>query len=244
MYTIAATFDVNPPGEKAVISREQMWKGLVQKAEYAVPFVPAMDDCQIIERFADGFIREIHLRGTVMRERIVFAPDVQVHFTRIDPADGGWIANIMSEADRGLLLTIGYLMDRFRATRLIPLYYIGVSAALVALGRVNVESTIFVAILIFWSFSQTGGQAGLNTLITQIYPPRMRSTALGWAGGAGRIGGVISPVFGGIAIAQHLSLQLTLACAAIPPLVVAVLVRLLERTEYIRMREAQGGEGQ
>jgi len=141
-------------------------------------------------------------------------------------------------------LTIGYLMDRFRATRLIPLYYIGVSAALVALGRVNVESTIFVAILIFWSFSQTGGQAGLNTLITQIYPPRMRSTALGWAGGAGRIGGVISPVFGGIAIAQHLSLQLTLACAAIPPLVVAVLVRLLERTEYIRMREAQGGEGQ
>ncbi|MDH7799720.1 MULTISPECIES: SRPBCC family protein [unclassified Beijerinckia] len=105
MYTIAATFDVNPPGEPVIISREQMWKGLVQKAEYAVPFVPAMDDCRIIERFEDGFIREIHLRGTVMRERIVFTPNVQVHFQRIDPADGGWIANIMSESEHGLLLT-------------------------------------------------------------------------------------------------------------------------------------------
>ena len=105
MYTIATTFDVNPPGETIVVNRQQMWKGLVQKAEYAVPFVPAMEDCRVLERFDDGFIREIHLRGTVMRERIVFTPDVQVHFTRIDPADGGWIANVMSESDRGLLLT-------------------------------------------------------------------------------------------------------------------------------------------
>lgn len=105
MYTIAATFDVNPPGEAVVVNRQQMWKGLVQKAEYAVPFVPAMEDCRILERFDDGFIREIHLRGTVMRERIVFTPDVQVHFTRTEPADGGWIANVMSESDRGLLLT-------------------------------------------------------------------------------------------------------------------------------------------
>ncbi|MDF2115964.1 SRPBCC family protein [Roseiarcaceae bacterium H3SJ34-1] len=110
MYAIAASFDVNPVGEPVVISREDMWKGLVQKAEYAVPFVPAMDDCRIIERFEDGFIREIHLRGTVMRERIVFTPDVQVHFTRIDPADGGWIANVMSESEHGLQLTFVFAL--------------------------------------------------------------------------------------------------------------------------------------
>ena len=74
---------------------------------------------------------------------------------------------------------------------------------------------------------QAGGQAGLNTLITQVYPPRMRSTALGWAGGAGRIGGVLAPLYGGLAIAQHYSLQLTLGLAALLPFTVAVLISFL-----------------
>lgn len=124
-------------------------------------------------------------------------------------------------------LTIGYLMDRFSATRLIPLYYLGLCAALLGMAYVPFEAQIFIGILIFWSFVQTGGQAGLNTLITQVYPPRMRSTALGWAGGAGRIGGVLAPLYGGFAIAQNFSLQLTLALAAAVPFVVAVLISFL-----------------
>ncbi len=72
MYAISATFEVNPAGEPIRINKSQMWRGLVMKAEYAVPFVPAMDDCRVLERFDDGFTREIRLRGTVMRERIVF----------------------------------------------------------------------------------------------------------------------------------------------------------------------------
>lgn len=131
-------------------------------------------------------------------------------------------------------LTIGYLMDRFRPATLISLYYVGMSASLVALGYVPFEAPLFLAILIAWSFFQSGGQGGINTFITQIYPPSMRSTGLGWAGGAGRIGGVIAPLFGGLAIAQHFSLQLTLALIAIPPLLVAILIFLLDR---LRRRE-------
>lgn len=137
-------------------------------------------------------------------------------------------------------LSIGYLMDRVRATRLIPFYYIGISIALVALGRVDVATWYFTAVLIVWSFMQTGGQAGLNTLVTQVYPPSMRSTALGWSGGAGRIGGVISPIFGGVAIAQNLSLELTLICIAIPPIIVALLVFLLD---YLGIMQKNGAQG-
>ncbi|WP_126173618.1 MFS transporter [Altericroceibacterium xinjiangense] len=125
------------------------------------------------------------------------------------------------------MLSIGYLMDRFSATRVIPVYYLALAAALVAMSWVPFESTLFIAVLIAWNFVQTGGQGGLNTLITQIYPPRMRSTALGWAGGAGRIGGVIAPVYGGFAIAQNFSLQLTLGLAAFLPFCVAVLISFL-----------------
>jgi AAHS family 4-hydroxybenzoate transporter-like MFS transporter len=68
----------------------------------------------------------------------------------------------------------------------------------------------FFLALLFWNFVQTCGQGGLNTLITQVYPPRMRSTALGWAGDAGRVGGIIAPLYGAWAIAQDISLQVNL----------------------------------
>lgn len=110
MYALSASIEVNPPGETVPITPEQMWQGLVQKAEYAVPFVPAMDDCRVLERYADGFLREITLRGTVMRERIVFTPHVQVHFQRVQPEDGGWISNVMSESVHGLLLTFTFAL--------------------------------------------------------------------------------------------------------------------------------------
>ncbi|MXP24961.1 MFS transporter [Altererythrobacter indicus] len=129
-------------------------------------------------------------------------------------------------------LTIGYLMDRFTATNLIPLVYIGLAATMIALAYIPFESPIFIVVMIGWSFLLTGGQAGLNTFITQIYPPRMRSTALGWAGGAGRIGGVLAPLYGGMAIDQSFTLQLTLGLAALVPLAVAALVFLLGRTKY------------
>lgn len=138
------------------------------------------------------------------------------------------------------MLSIGWLMDRFNPTRLIALYYIGLAGALVAMAWVPFEAALFIGVLLFWNFVQTGGQGGLNTMITQVYPPRMRSTALGWAGGAGRVGGVIAPVYGGFAIAQNFSLQLTLGLAALGPLLVAVLVFALGYTAAARRAEPAG----
>ena len=136
------------------------------------------------------------------------------------------------------MLTIGWLMDRFSSTHLIALYYLGLCGALVAMAWVPFEASLFIAVLLFWNFVQTGGQGGLNTLITQVYPPRMRSTALGWAGGAGRVGGIIAPLYGAWAIDRHFSLQTTLGLAAVGPLLVAILVFLLGYTGGIR-REVQ-----
>ncbi len=138
------------------------------------------------------------------------------------------------------MLSIGWLMDRFNPTRLISLYYIGLAGALVAMAWVPFEAALFVFVLIAWNFVQTGGQGGLNTLITQVYPPRMRSTALGWAGGAGRVGGVIAPLYGAFAIEHDFSLQLTLGLAAIGPLIVALLMFALGFVPASRRKEDGG----
>ncbi|MBL8552157.1 MAG: MFS transporter [Hyphomonadaceae bacterium] len=124
-------------------------------------------------------------------------------------------------------LVMGWLMDRLRPTRIIPAFYFCLAAAVVALGMTSFESSLFLGVLIAYNLFQTGGQTGLNTLMTQIYPASMRSTGIGWAGGAGRIGGIISPLFGGLAIAQHFSLQMTMSLIALAPLSVALLVLLI-----------------
>ncbi len=43
-----------------------------------------------------------------MRERVMFAPETEVYFERVDPPDGGWISNVTSDSDRGLLLTFTF----------------------------------------------------------------------------------------------------------------------------------------
>lgn len=127
-------------------------------------------------------------------------------------------------------LVMGWLMDKLKPSRVIPAFYLGLAAALVGLGFVSFEATPFIVIMIAMSLFQVGGQTGLNTLMTQIYPASMRSTGIGWAGGAGRIGGIILPLFGGFAVAQHFSLQATMTIVALLPLTVAFIV-LMVRSE-------------
>jgi AAHS family 4-hydroxybenzoate transporter-like MFS transporter len=124
-------------------------------------------------------------------------------------------------------LTMGWLMDRLRPSRVLPAFYIGLAAAMFGLGLVPFEAAPFIIILIAFNLFQTGGQAGLNTLMTQVYPASMRSTGLGWAGGAGRIGGIVSPLLGGFAVASHWSLEMTMSLCALIPLVVAGLVFMI-----------------
>ena len=63
MQALAFSLPVNPPGTTVPLTRERVWAGLVMKAENAVPFVPGMQECTIVERFDGGFIRKILING-------------------------------------------------------------------------------------------------------------------------------------------------------------------------------------
>ena len=109
MFAYAASVDVNPPGATPVLTADQVWRGLVMKAENAVPFVPAMSSCAVLERWADGLLREVVNDGKTFREKITFTPPVQVRFERLDsPEHAGWITNVISESSRGLLVTFTF----------------------------------------------------------------------------------------------------------------------------------------
>ncbi|MGO8920553.1 MAG: SRPBCC family protein [Stellaceae bacterium] len=110
MYALSVAVDVNPPDAHPRLTREDVWHGLVMKAENALPFVPAMQACTVVERFEGGLIREIVARGERFTERVSFTPPIQVLFERQDAGGSaaGWITNVISDSDRGLLLTFTF----------------------------------------------------------------------------------------------------------------------------------------
>jgi len=122
---------------------------------------------------------------------------------------------------------MGWLLDRIRASRLIPAFYLMLGGVIMLLGIIPFEARLFVVVLMAFNFFQTGGQTGLNTMMTKVYPTSMRATGLGWAGGAGRIGGILLPVMGGLAVSAHLSLQQTMAIIGVMPVIVACAVLFL-----------------
>ncbi len=94
---------VNAAGEPE-LTRSDVWAGLEAKANNALPFVPAMTHCEVLEqRSAVGFDREIEFRGQRFVERITLEPESRVTFTRIAGEVLGTIANEIEENEGGEL---------------------------------------------------------------------------------------------------------------------------------------------
>jgi len=75
------------------LSRSDIWKGLVMKAENALPFVPGMAKCSIVKRMPNGLVRDIIFRGEDARERITLYPEKKVVFVRESGNVDGFIVN-------------------------------------------------------------------------------------------------------------------------------------------------------
>ncbi|WP_305095579.1 MFS transporter [Croceibacterium aestuarii] len=118
-------------------------------------------------------------------------------------------------------LIMGFLMDRMNPYWLIAVFYFVEAVALYTLGSVPFSSGIFLGALIMWNFTQVGGQTGLNNLATLSYPPEMRSSGIGWAGGWGRISGMAMAPFAG-AMALRMMLPLDTIMAIVAGIAVAV----------------------
>lgn len=75
------------------LTRQQVWKGLVMKANNASQFVSKITRCDVLERFDDGLLREADAMGDTFRERITFYPENKVVFTRLSGNADGLIVN-------------------------------------------------------------------------------------------------------------------------------------------------------
>lgn len=112
MISISRAVPVNPPGEAVRLTRGDVWDGLVMKAQNALPFVKAMNRCEVIERSGNTLLREIEIDGEPFQERVILTPQRQVRFERTRGRILGTIYNDIEENDGGeLMLRFSFDME-------------------------------------------------------------------------------------------------------------------------------------
>lgn len=69
------------------LSREQLWRGLVLRAENPLLFVMGLDGFEIVERGQNALARELHFGKLTLRDRVSFEPMRQVRYAVEAAAD-------------------------------------------------------------------------------------------------------------------------------------------------------------
>jgi len=152
MISMERSLPVNPPGTKSPVSRAEVWKGLVLKADNALPFVPSMTHCEVLKRESENvFVREVEFRGDRMKERVTLEAEKSVTFERISGPVLGTIHNYIDEDESGALslrfhfelevggVAAGSDAEKEYATTMEKVYVGAVDATLAAIRRLHDE---------------------------------------------------------------------------------------------------------
>lgn len=112
MYKLSRTIPVNEPS-RPMLSRHDVWTGLEMKANNALPYVPIMQKCEVVEKGPGWLTRDIVVNGVPLREKVTFEPESRVIFERIAGSEPGRIENIIGEdAGGNLTLTFAFQLSK------------------------------------------------------------------------------------------------------------------------------------
>ncbi len=94
---------INDPLNPLVLpmTREQLWEGLVLRAEQPQLFVIGLDDCTILSRQGNTLERELHYGQATVRDRVTLTPNDNVRYDILPTADyvGGSLTMTIEQPD-------------------------------------------------------------------------------------------------------------------------------------------------
>ncbi|MEY4986737.1 MAG: hypothetical protein RL567_516 [Bacteroidota bacterium] len=109
----------------------------------------------------------------------------------------------------------GYCSSRFGLKKTIGTILIFTALTMLSFGFF-VNSPYVLVIFFLMGFGVQGGFVGLYAVAASMYPTYIRTTGVGWAIGAGRLGGIIGPILGGLLVAWGLDMTQSFWVFAIP----------------------------
>jgi MFS transporter, AAHS family, benzoate transport protein len=122
----------------------------------------------------------------------------------------------------------GWLSDKIDGKKILVAYFLMAFVSINLMG-LNVDFAILSLFVALSGATTMGTQIAANAYVSQYYPLSMRSSGIGWALGIGRTGAVIGPTMGGILLGMNLTLHMNFLVFAIPGLVAAGAMALVQR---------------
>jgi len=119
------------------------------------------------------------------------------------------------------ILIQGYISSKIGLKKTISIFLIS-TAVLMLIFQVFIGSSWLLFIFGLIGFTLQGGFVGLYAIAARMYPTEFRTTGVGWAIGAGRLGGVLGPALGGIFVGMGLSMATNFMIFAIPTLAAGI----------------------
>ena len=121
-------------------------------------------------------------------------------------------------------VSLGALSNRFGLTRIIAVFSVLGGLFGVVYGSANVSVALTLLLVFLLMFFVQGAFTGLYAVAARIYPTEIRTTGVGWAIGAGRIGAICGPLAAGLLIGAGASIGWTFAVFTLPLIITAVFV--------------------
>lgn len=125
----------------------------------------------------------------------------------------------------GLLLA--WWVDLWGARRTLVPAFVVTAIAVAALGAAGWNLALVWALAFLAGVGTVGTQSCLNVVAANSYETHVRSTGVGWALGVGRIGAILSPMAGGMALAAGWSSMTMFLLAAVPSVLCAAALMAL-----------------
>ncbi len=133
---------------------------------------------------------------------------------------------------------LGYISDKKGLRPLIFWYLLFAAVSMIAFGFSPAMVGLLLILSFLIGFFATGGFIGLSAVAARIYPTEIRTTGIGWAIGAGRIGAIIGPYLGGVLIGMQWSTTMYFILFAIPLVIAAFVAYAIKSPELIVVNDS------
>jgi AAHS family 4-hydroxybenzoate transporter-like MFS transporter len=136
-------------------------------------------------------------------------------------------------------ILLGPLFDRIGFYRSLAPLLIASAVGVLVMGMAGASLPVLNAAALFAGAGIMGGQTAAIIVAGAFYPTFIRATGVGWGLGIGRVGAIIGPLIGGWMVANHWSPNQIFMVAAVPPMIVVILLLVLRGRTSMRGVSAQ-----
>jgi MFS transporter, AAHS family, benzoate transport protein len=123
-------------------------------------------------------------------------------------------------------LALAWMVDRVDRRLSIAAIFLGGGVSLVLFGFSSTSAELYVLNFLAGGLI-IGGQNVVHVLVMAVYGTELRATAIGWALGIGRLGGILGPLVGGFLLSRAMPFPAYFVIFAVPAILASVTILLL-----------------